>query len=613
MEKRKLIKIINYNINFITIRKGENMAYNSYKEDEQSVEKSKAQTLKRLFSYLLEYKWTIVFVLLLMGYCVAISLANPLIIEDAIDNYIGNGNYKGLHKLLSIALVLNLLVTLAIKLRMYIMAKMCNKILLVIRQELYTHIQKLGFKFFDSRPTGKILSRIIGDINSLKDVLSNCVTTLIPDFITVVAVVTIMFIKNPKLAVAALISTPIMAVAISYIQIKAHPRWQKFRKKSSNLNAFLHEDMSGMKIIHSFAAEEETEDTFDNLIKEHKESFRSAIRMSDSFGSVIDFSWGLGCISLYFVGIVILKAEHISVGTFLAFGTYINMFWQPINNLSNFYNQIVTNIAGAERIFEVLDTEPEISDGEEAVELPEIKGNVTFENVSFGYDDESVLKNVSFNIKSGETIALVGATGAGKSTIINLISRFYDTNEGRVLLDGYDVKNVTVESLRQQMGIMTQDSFIFSGTIKDNIKYGKLDATDEEIIQAAKAVNAHNFIMKMKNGYDTILSERGGALSVGEKQLIALARTMVSKPKILILDEATSSIDTKTELLVQKGIEEILKGRTSFVIAHRLSTIKRADRIFVVGDGKIMEEGSHKQLLEKRRMYYNLYMAQVDY
>ncbi|WP_288681735.1 ABC transporter ATP-binding protein [uncultured Eubacterium sp.] len=589
------------------------MAYNSYKEDEQSVEKSKAQTLKRLFSYLLEYKWTIVFVLLLMGYCVAISLANPLIIEDAIDNYIGNGNYKGLYKLLSIALVLNLLVTLAIKLRMYIMAKMCNKILLVIRQELYTHIQKLGFKFFDSRPTGKILSRIIGDINSLKDVLSNCVTTLIPDFITVVAVVTIMFIKNPKLAVAALISTPIMAVAISYIQIKAHPRWQKFRKKSSNLNAFLHEDMSGMKIIHSFAAEEETEDTFDNLIKEHKESFRSAIRMSDSFGSVIDFSWGLGCISLYFVGIVILKAEHISVGTFLAFGTYINMFWQPINNLSNFYNQIVTNIAGAERIFEVLDTEPEISDGEEAVELPEIKGNVTFENVSFGYDDESVLKNVSFNIKSGETIALVGATGAGKSTIINLISRFYDTNEGRVLLDGYDVKNVTVESLRQQMGIMTQDSFIFSGTIKDNIKYGKLDATDEEIIQAAKAVNAHNFIMKMKNGYDTILSERGGALSVGEKQLIALARTMVSKPKILILDEATSSIDTKTELLVQKGIEEILKGRTSFVIAHRLSTIKRADRIFVVGDGKIMEEGSHKQLLEKRRMYYNLYMAQVDY
>ena len=588
------------------------MAYNSYKEDEKSVEKSKLQTLKRLFSYLLVYKWTILLVLLLMGYCVAISLANPLIIESAIDNYIGKGNYGGLCKLLIIALVLNLLVTLAIKLRMYIMAKMCNSILLTIRQELYTHIQKLGFKFFDSRPTGKILSRIIGDINSLKDVLSNCVTTLIPDFITVVAVVAIMFAKNPKLAVAALISTPVMAVAISYIQIKAHPRWQLFRKKSSNLNAFLHEDMSGMRIIHSFTAEDETEETFDHLINEHKQSFRNAVRMSDSFGSVIDFSWGLGCISLYYVGIVILKAEHISVGTFIAFGTYINMFWQPINNLSNFYNQIVTNIAGAERIFEVLDTEPEIADEEGAGELPEIQGRVTFDNVTFAYDKEKVLDNVSFNINPGETIALVGPTGAGKSTIVNLIGRFYDANEGEVLLDGYNVKDVTVESLRQQMGIMTQENFIFSGTVKDNIRYGKLDATDEEIIEAAKSVNAHNFIMKMKNGYDTKLSERGGGLSIGQKQLIALARTMVSKPKILILDEATSCIDTKTELLVQKGIEEILKGRTSFVIAHRLSTIKKADRIFVVDDGKIVEEGNHKQLLDKKGIYYNLYMAQFN-
>lgn len=588
------------------------MAYNSYKEDEKSVEKSKLQTLKRLFSYLFVYKWTILLVLLLMGYCVAISLANPLIIESAIDNYIGKGNYGGLCKLLIIALVLNLLVTLAIKLRMYIMAKMCNSILLTIRQELYTHIQKLGFKFFDSRPTGKILSRIIGDINSLKDVLSNCVTTLIPDFITVVAVVAIMFAKNPKLAVAALISTPVMAVAISYIQIKAHPRWQLFRKKSSNLNAFLHEDMSGMRIIHSFTAEDETEETFDHLINEHKQSFRNAVRMSDSFGSVIDFSWGLGCISLYYVGIVILKAEHISVGTFIAFGTYINMFWQPINNLSNFYNQIVTNIAGAERIFEVLDTEPEIADEEGAGELPEIQGRVTFDNVTFAYDKEKVLDNVSFNINPGETIALVGPTGAGKSTIVNLISRFYDANEGEVLLDGYNVKDVTVESLRQQMGIMTQENFIFSGTVKDNIRYGKLDATDEEIIEAAKSVNAHNFIMKMKNGYDTKLSERGGGLSIGQKQLIALARTMVSKPKILILDEATSCIDTKTELLVQKGIEEILKGRTSFVIAHRLSTIKKADRIFVVDDGKIVEEGNHKQLLDKKGIYYNLYMAQFN-
>lgn len=590
------------------------MAFNSYKEDEQSVEKNKLQTLKRLFSYLLNYKLIIILVLLLMEYCVAISLINPLIIEEAIDNYISVGNYKELYKILTITLLLNLLATLAIKIRMYVMAKMCNSILLTIRQELYTHIQKLGFKFFDSRPTGKILSRIIGDINSLKDVLSNCVTTLIPDFITVVAVVVIMFAKNPKLAVAALITTPLMAISISYIQIKAHPRWQTFRKKSSNLNAFLHEDMSGMKIIHGFCGEKETEETFDQLVKEHKISFKNAIRMSDCFGSIIDLSWGLGCISLYFVGIVILKADNISVGTFIAFGTYINMFWQPINNLSNFYNQITTNIAGAERIFEVLDTEPEIQEENGAKELPPIDGNVKFENATFAYDSDSenVLENVNFEIKAGETIALVGATGAGKSTIINLISRFYDTNSGRVLIDGYDIKKVTIESLRQQMGIMTQENFIFSGTISENIKYGKLDATDQEVVEAAKAVNAHNFIMKLKNGYNTLLSEGGGGLSVGQKQLIALARTMISKPKILILDEATSSIDTKTELLVQKGIEEILKGRTSFVIAHRLSTIKKADRIFVIGNRNIIEEGTHKQLLEKKGVYYSLYRAQFD-
>ena len=390
-----------------------------------------------------------------------------------------------------------------------------------------------------------------------------------------------------------------------------HPKWQAFRKKSSNLNAFIHEDMSGMRIIKSFTAEDETKETFDVLTKEHRDGFLKAVRLSDAFGSVIDLSWGIGCISLYFVGIVILGAEHVTLGTFLAFGTYINMFWQPINNLSNFYNQLVTNIAGAERIFEILDTEPAIADGADVAEMPEIEGNVRFEHVSFSYDaDTKVLDDISFDIRPGETIALVGATGSGKSTIVNLISRFYDVQEGRVLIDGIDVKSVSIESLRRQMGIMTQDNFLFSGTIKDNIRYGKLDATDEEIIAAAKAVNAHDFIMKLEKGYDTVLSERGGGLSIGQKQLLAFARTMVSMPKILVLDEATSSIDTKTELLVQKGIESLLKGRTSFVIAHRLSTIQEADRIFVIDDGHIIEQGSAKELMELKGAYYKLYMAQ---
>lgn len=587
------------------------MAVNSYKDDEQLKEKSKVATLKRLFSYLLSYKWQIILVLILMFYGVAIGLLNPIMIEDAIDIYIGNNNISGLFKLMAVALCLNLFVVLAMKVRMYIMAKVCNNILLTIRQQLYTHIQKLDFAFFDSRPTGKILSRIIGDINSLKDVLSNSVTTLIPDMITVVAVVIIMFTKNPKLAAASLISTPFMVFGMFFIEIHAHPKWQTFRKKSSNLNAFIHEDMSGMRIIKSFTAEEETKETFDELTKEHRNSFLKAVRLSDAFGSVIDLSWGIGCICLYFVGIVILGADKVSLGTFLAFGTYINMFWQPINNLSNFYNQLVTNIAGAERIFEILDTEPEVADAADVTEMPEIKGNVRFEHVSFAYDEDSrVLDDINFDIKPGETIALVGATGSGKSTIVNLISRFYDVQEGKVLIDGIDVKKVSIESLRRQMGIMTQDNFLFSGTIKENIRYGKLDASDEEIVAAAKAVGAHDFIMKLEKGYDTELAERGGGLSIGQKQLLAFARTMVSMPKILILDEATSSIDTRTELLVQKGIESLLKGRTSFVIAHRLSTIQEADRIFVIDDGHIVEQGSAKELMERKGAYYKLYMAQ---
>lgn len=587
------------------------MGFNSYKDDEQSADMGKLATLRRLFAYLLAYKKEVIGVLLIMGFCVFVSLLNPLIMESAIDQYISPGNLPGLIRLIGMALILNLLMILAIKLRMYVMAKVCNSILVTIRQDLYTHIQTLDFHFFDSRPTGKILARIIGDINALKDVLNNCVTTLIPDFVTVCAVAGIMFFKNPVLAAASLSSLPLMAAGMWLIQIYSHKRWQIHKKKASNLNAFVHEDLSGIRIIQSFTAEEETMDTFRQLTKEHRDSFVDAVRLNDAFGSVIDFCWGIGTIALYFTGIIILGTDKVSIGTFIAFGTYINMFWHPIMNLSNFYNQIITNIAGAERIFEILDTPAGIHDAEQVITLPPITGEVVFEHVSFSYDENSrVLNDVNFRIQPGETIALVGPTGAGKTTIVNLISRFYDIQEGRILIDGYDVKEISIESLRQQMGVMTQDNFLFSGTIRDNIRYGKLDATDEEIIAAAKAVNAHDFIMRLEKGYDTELSERGGGLSIGQKQLLAFARTMVSDPRILILDEATSSIDTKTELLVQEGIEQLLKGRTSFVIAHRLSTIQKADRIFVIDDGRIVEEGSAAELMAKKGAYYQLYISQ---
>lgn len=588
------------------------MSINSYKEDEQTLQSGKIRTLLRLLSYLLAYKKEIAAVLLIMMFCVMVSLLNPLVMEEAVDNYISRGDMYGLARLILFAVILNLLMIAGVKARMYIMARICNRTLLTIRQELYSHIQTLDLQFFDSRPTGKILARIIGDINSLKDVLNNFVTTMIPDFATVAAVAAIMFIKNPVLAAASLCSLPFMILCIWLIQVYSRKKWQDFRKKSSNLNAFIHEDMSGIRIIQSFTAEEETSRTFDELLDAHRFSFIKAVRLVDGIGSVIDLSWGAGIAALYFVGLSVLGRDTVSIGTFIAFGSYIGMFWNPIMNLSNFYNQIITNIAAAERVFEILDTDAALKDAENVTEIPPIRGQVTFSHVSFSYEENvKVLDDVSFDINPGETIALVGPTGAGKTTIVNLISRFYDVQEGIVAIDGHDVKTVSIDSLRRQMGIMTQDNFLFTGTIRENIRYGRLDASDEEIIQAARAVHAHDFICKLEKGYDTLLTERGGGLSMGQKQLLAFARTMVSNPNILILDEATSSIDTRTELLVQEGIDALLKGRTSFVIAHRLSTIQKADRIFVIDNGGIVEEGTAAELIAKKGAYYRLHTAQM--
>lgn len=587
------------------------MAVNSFRKDEESSNVKKSTTLLRLFRYLLAYKRTIIVVLFIMAGTITISLINPLIMSRAIDVYVKNRDIDGLLRLGAFALVLNLILIGLVKLRIYLMSKISNHVLLTIRQELYTHMQKLSFSFFDKLPTGKILSRVIGDVNSLKNVLSNSVTTLIPDFITLITVIIIMLSINYKLALASFTSLPLLIGGLWYIETHCHMKWRLHRKKSSNLNAYVHENISGIRVIQSFHAEDEALETFDKLQHENVKSFLDAVILNDTFGPLVDICWAISTVALYYVGIKVIGVDKVSVGVLLAFTNYTKMFWQPISNLSNFYNQLITNISGAERIFEVLDTDPDIKDTNDVIQLPEITGDIRFDHVSFSYDDDvQVLNNISFHVKPGETIALVGPTGAGKTTIVNLISRFYDIQKGTITVDGYDLTKVSIESLREQMGIMTQDNFLFSGTVKDNIRYGKLDATDEEIIAAAKAVNAHDFIMKLEKGYDTELKERGSGLSVGQKQLLAFARTMVSMPKILILDEATSSIDTHTELLVQQGIESLLKGRTSFVIAHRLSTIQKADRIFVVKDGKIAESGTPKELLAQKGFYHDLYMAQ---
>ncbi|SET68907.1 ABC transporter ATP-binding protein [Lacrimispora sphenoides] len=591
------------------------MAVNSSRIDEDQKEVFKKDTLLRLYRYLLDFKKEIVIVLFIMAGTIAISMSAPLMMEYAINSCVAKKDMTGLLWLGSGAIVLFLLFLAGTKMRMRLMADVSNRVLLNIREELYQHIQTLGFGFFDSRPTGKILARIIGDVNALKDVLSDSVTQLIPDLITVVCVAVIMLIKNYRLAMAALLTLPILAVGMFLIETTVHRRWQIYRKKTSNLNAYVHEDLSGIRIIQSFAAEPETKEVFHDLVNQHYKSFMDAVIVADGFGPLVEVTWGLGGFLLYFIGIRIVGVENIGIGTFLAFSTYIAMFWSPIRNLANFYNKLTTNISAAERIFDIIDTEAEITDQEGAEILPEVKGEVVFEHVSFAYGDEPdrlILDDVNFSVKPGETIALVGPTGAGKTTIVNLISRFYETTGGKIFVDGHEIKEVTLNSLRSQMGIMTQDNFLFSGTIRDNIKYGRLDASDTEVTEAAKAVNAHEFIMKLENGYDTVISERGAGLSIGQRQLLAFARTMVSMPGILILDEATSSIDTHTELLVQQGIDALLRGRTSFVIAHRLSTIRKADRIFVIDQGNIMEAGSHEELMELKGAYYKLYQSQFS-
>ena len=590
------------------------MAINSTREDEELEESLKLDVLKRLFKYLLSYRKNIIIVTMLILITVGIGVAYPLIIQHIIDDEIVNKNVKGLLMLALLAVILGIINMLCNMLWRKIMANVSNDVVLNIRRSLYVHIQELGVDFFDSRPAGKILARVTGDVNSLRDVLSSTITQLIPEAITVIAVFIVMVSVSPMLTLSAVVAVPIIMIGVFFCEILAHKRWQAMRKKESNMTAFIHEDLSGIGIIQSFSAEKEATEEFNDIVDEHRMAFFKAVLVADIFSPTIEISFGVGSFILYFIAIRIMNIDASSIGTLTAFAMYMGMFFGPIRNLANYYNKLITNISAAERIFEIMDTKALVKDEEGAMDMPKIKGEVSFENVSFAYPDEPdkyIIENVSFSVKPGETIALVGPTGAGKTTIVSLLSRFYNVSKGRVLIDGQDISKIKVHSLRSQLGIMTQDNYLFSGTIKDNIKYGKEDATDEEVENAAKAVHAHDFIMKLENGYDTKIAERGGGLSIGERQLIAFARTLVQNPGILILDEATSNIDTKTEILVQQGIEEMLKKRTSFVVAHRLSTIRNADRIFVIDNGGILEQGSHEELMKKQGAYYGLYSAQM--
>lgn len=583
----------------------------SYKQDEAVSKVSNIVTIRRLFRYMLKYKKQVLAVILMMAITTGVTIVNPVLVKVVVDNYIEKSDYQGIFLILGIGLALNLLMAVCVRARILMMGRISNQVLLEIRQELYTHIQSLGFSFFDKRPTGKILARVIGDVNSLKEVLNNAVVTLVPELVNIIAVLGIMMVLNFKLALAGIAMLPLLMIGMNYVEIVAHKRWQIHRQKSSNMNAFTHEDFSGITVVQSFTAEKQTSRNFGDLLFEVKDSFFKAVILNDLFWPIVLIASGVGTYLVFYLGIPLVQKGEVSVGMLIAFTSFISMFWMPIINLSQFYNQLVSNLAAAERIFEILDTEPEAAEDENTKQMPKIDGNISFDDVVFSYDGEKVvLDHVSFDVEKGETIALVGPTGEGKTTIINALARFYEIIGGQIRIDGQDIREVTLASLRSQMGIMTQETILFTGTIADNIRYGKLDATQEEIEEAAKAVQIHDFIMSLEDGYDTVINDKGSKLSIGQKQLIAFARTLIAKPAILILDEATASIDTHTERLIQQGIATLLKGRTSFIVAHRLSTIKQASRIFFVKNKKISEMGSHQELMDKKGDYYNLYMAQ---
>jgi ATP-binding cassette subfamily B protein len=587
---------------------------NLIKKDEEVIRRSKSEITVKLLEYLKPYKFKSFIVILLMIFVMISSIVNPLLLKIAIDKYVVNKDVTGLILIGIILIVLNLLAWGLSKIRWNMITSITNNILVNIRHELYSHIQYLSFDFFDGRPVGKILSRVVSDVNSLKNLFSQSIQSLIPQLLNLLCVAIIMFFLNYKLALASVALLPVLGIAMFCIEIYSRRRWEIYRNKRSNLNGFTHEDFSGIKIVQGFAKEKGTENNFKSMVKELSNSFVRAVMLNDFFWPLVELSWGAGTLIVFAVGYKLVINNEIQIGTLIAFSMYVGMFWRPIMNLSSFYNTLITNFSAADRIFDILDMKPVIKNEENAKKIGKIQGGVEFKDVNFSYDENAkVLKDINFKVNKGEKIALVGATGAGKTTIVSLLSRFYDPTSGEVLVDGKNIKNVDLESLRSQMGIMLQDTFLFSTTIMENIRYGRLDATDEEVINAAKAVNAHEFIIKLEDGYNTEVNERGTRLSLGQRQLVSFARALLANPRILILDEATSNIDTETEKLVQEGIEKLLHGRTSFVVAHRLSTIRDCDKIMVINDGRIEEVGNHNELLNNKGSYYDLYMTQYKF
>lgn len=587
------------------------MARNRYDVDEVLETPFDFAHLKRSFVYIKKYKGKMITALMLSVFAAISGLLGPLITQYALDNTIPQKN-MGQLVLLTLAFVGTIAVSITFStIRSRIMTVVGQDIIFDIRTDLFKHLQELPFEYYDNRPHGKILIRVVNYVNSVSDMLSNGIINVILECLNMLFIMIFMFFVNVKLSLVVLSGLPVFAVIMMMIKKRQRKAWQDVSNKSSNLNAYLQENITGARVTQIFTREEENAGIFDRLSEKYRKSWINAVKYSHLVWPATDNVSTLVRAAIFVVGLLVLTPAAVSLGTIVAMTSYASSFWQPIMNLSNIFNNFINNIAYLERIFETLDEPATIADKPNAQDIGDITGEVKFDDVTFSYEqDKTVLEHISFDVKPGESVALVGPTGAGKSTVVSLLSRFYDLDSGKITIDGKDISQATLHSLRSQMGIMLQDSFIFSGTIYDNIRYGRLDATEEEIREAAKIVCADEFISEMKDGYMTEVNERGSKLSGGQKQLISFARTLLSDPKILVLDEATSSIDARTEKLLQQGLQRLLVGRTSFIIAHRLSTIKNCDKIMYIDNKGIAECGTHDQLIAKKGEYYKLYTAQ---
>lgn len=582
------------------------------KKDQIVKAKNTTGTIRRIWSYLSREKLKLSLVILMVVVSSALSLLGPYMIGMAIDNFIEKKLSDGIELFLVALILIFLFHSISVFMQNYWMIGIAQNTVFTLRSDLFKKFHHLPIAFFDRNKHGELMSRITNDIDNINNTLNQSVIQVFASILTLIGTVTVMLILSPLLTLITMTIVPIMFIAMRWITKRTGPLYKLQQKDLGELNGYVEEIVSGQEIVKTFSQEKRVINEFaERNSKLQKSGFWSMVFSGfiPKIMNMLNFL-SFGLIAL-FGGILAIKG-FITVGVILIFTEYARQFTRPLNELSNQFNILLSAIAGAERVFSVLDEESEEVDEHTAIQLEHTEGHFSFKDVTFSYDDTPTLKNLSFDVDPGQTIAFVGHTGAGKTTIINLLSRFYNYDDGEILLDGNDIKDITRSSLRSHMAFVLQDSFLFKGTIRENIRYGRLNATDDEVIAAAKKANAHDYISRMPDGYDTMLDQNGSGISSGQKQLLTIARAMIAEPSILILDEATSNIDTITELKIQDALSTLMDGRTSFVIAHRLNTIQEADKIIMLENGEVVEYGSHDDLMKQQGDYFNLYKGQLD-